>query len=804
MSAAVMESPEQIFDRVIRRIAPVWPLDSFVAVNPYWGFADQSFAEAAAQLQGTAGERVIMDRRWYADQVQNGKLSMPDILQAAESLGLSTDEEEWRDYLRETPELAMRLPTLPELLDRRGHASISQYVVEQISRFLAAYYDRGQSLWPLPKDSGVGPFGAWRQYTLRDHSLSPMGLKAIRPLLLGLSPDAAAARLWAQRTLGIPKVAEEAYFLVLLKSIGGWASWCRYLLWQAELQGGTQQDLADLLAIRMVWEALLHQTARPRVLERWRQQLQGWILDDKGADLEEARRGEALLRASEIAFRRQVAASIRRRPARKRQDATGPQVQAAFCIDVRSEVYRRHLESAMPSLETIGFAGFFGVMLDYRRQGDYTARTQTPVLLNPQVHVEEQGPEPIIQRRFRRLRRGAEWKQFKLSAASCFSFVETAGLSYIGRLLADTLGWHRPSLPPDEAGLTAAERASLQCVLPASLSLEERVAMAEFILTGLGLNQGVAPIVLLVGHGSSTTNNPHRAGLDCGACAGQTGEVNAKAAASLLNDPHVRQGLVAKGWDLGARCCFLPALHDTTTDRVEILGGLDDPRLDAEVLAGLRAALEQAADLTRLERMLRLEPDLRDPQAVARNMTFRGRDWSQVRPEWALAGNAAFIAAPRWRTREMNLAGRAFLHDYDVAKDPDFAVLTLIMTAPLVVANWINLQYYGSTVDNQRQGCGNKVLHNVVGGTLGVLEGNGGDLRIGLSEQSLRDSSSGLQHEPLRLSAFIEAPTEAMDRIIASNPVLGQLVDNRWLTVLQIADDGSIFERRAMGDWVAV
>ncbi|MGC9217480.1 putative inorganic carbon transporter subunit DabA, partial [Acidithiobacillus sp.] len=112
MSAAAAESPEQVFDRIIRRIAPVWPLDSFVAVNPYWGFADQSFPEVAAYLQGTAGERVIMDRRWYADQVQSGKLSLPDILQAAESLGLSTDEEDWRDYLRETPEPAMRLPTL--------------------------------------------------------------------------------------------------------------------------------------------------------------------------------------------------------------------------------------------------------------------------------------------------------------------------------------------------------------------------------------------------------------------------------------------------------------------------------------------------------------------------------------------------------------------------------------------------------------------------------------------------------------------------------------------------------------------
>lgn len=796
----------EIFDRVIRRIAPVWPLDSFVAVNPYWGFADESFSEAAAHLQGSYGERVIMDRRWYADMLDSGKLIMTDILQAAEDMGLGTDEDEWRDFLRQPSELPMRLPRVPELMNRQGHTSFSDYVVEQISKFLAAYYDRGQSLWQLPKKQGIELFGVWRQYTLSDRSLHSMGLKKAKSQLLALSPEGSKARRWARDVLQLPKAAEESYLLVLLKSIGGWASWCRYLLWQAEMQGKSDQDLLDLLTIRMVWEALLLQSAPGAVKERWQKQIRGWVLDDKSADRDDAVRGEALLRATEIAYRRQLAANIRRAPSRKTKgNSSRPQVQAAFCIDVRSEVFRRHLESLMPNLETIGFAGFFGVLLDYQRQGDVAARTQSPVLLNPGVRVHEEGPKPIIEKRFRRLRRGAEWKHFKLSAASCFTFVETAGLSYVGRLLADTLGWHRPSLPPDEAGLRDAEREQLHCVLPPSLSLAERVGMAEFILTGLGLNRGnVASIVLLAGHGSSTTNNPHRAGLDCGACAGQTGEVNAKAAASLLNDPKVREALVAKGWDLQPDTRFVPALHDTTTDKVHLLEKLGPEDTDAKLLGQLKDALEKAGSLTRAERITRLEEDIRNPDAVFRNTVARGRDWSQVRPEWALAGNAAFIAAPRWRTREMNLAGRAFLHDYDAAKDPDFGVLTLIMTAPLVVANWINMQYYGSIVDNQRQGCGNKVLHNVVGGTIGVLEGNGGDLRIGLSEQSLRDNNGALQHEPLRLSAFIEAPIAMMDRIIAGSDALGNLVNNRWLTIVQIAPEGTLLERRAAENWVKI
>jgi len=58
----------------------------------------------------------------------------------------------------------------------------------------------------------------------------------------------------------------------------------------------------------------------------------------------------------------------------------------------------------------------------------------------------------------------------------------------------------------------------------------------------MGLVGAVAPYVLLCGHGSSTTNNPYGSALDCGACGGYAGDVNARAAAALLNDPAVRDG----------------------------------------------------------------------------------------------------------------------------------------------------------------------------------------------------------------------------------------------------------------------
>ena len=151
-----------------------------------------------------------------------------------------------------------------------------------------------------------------------------------------------------------------------------------------------------------------------------------------------------------------------------------------------------------------------------------------------------------------------------------------------------------------------------------------------------------------------------------------------------------------------------------------------------------------------------------DDAALEHAVLRRSRDWSQVRPEWGLAGNAAFIVAPRDRTRHLELQGRAFLHDYDWRRDENFPVLELIMTAPVVVASWISLQYFGSTVDNEAFGCGNKTLHNIVG-SLGVLEGNGGDLRVGLPMQTLHDGKRHV-HEPLRLNALLEAPTEAIEQ----------------------------------------
>ena len=109
------------------------------------------------------------------------------------------------------------------------------------------------------------------------------------------------------------------------------------------------------------------------------------------------------------------------------------------------------------------------------------------------------------------------------------------------------------------------------------------------------------------------------------------------------------------------------------------------------------------------------------------------------------------------------------------------------MTAPLVVAHWINMQYYASTVDPTRLGSGTKTVHNVVG-QIGVLSGNGGDLMTGLPWQSIHDGED-YQHHPLRLLGIIAAPRAAIERVIAAHEMLDHLLTNDWLHLVAIEDN---------------
>lgn len=805
------------------RVAPLWPLKHFVAVNPFLGLADKSFTEACIWLERVARTDMLMPREFFANLIADGVIEDGDLVAALATgprvAGL-TDLDALKAALGRAPVSHDRpvVATIAEILDRLSdgdrEASRTAFMIEEISKWCAAYFDEGQAAWRSPWRA-LAPYPAWRAAMRHDRNAEVMGLKGFRRTIAKLPEEPLATIAHILLELGIPTRAHEDYLFRALFDIQGWAAYARYRGWDAALNGRKDDALLHLLAIRLAWGfALFAERQDAAFRNAWREAMVSAAVqpvDHKlRADDDIALRA-LLQEAYDHAQQRRLLARLMRH-GESWTEAVRPVAQAAFCIDVRSEVFRRALETESRDIETLGFAGFFGFPIEYIQIGNHRGGHQCPVLLTPGVIVCEavkgaaaEGETAVLHMRRLRRRAAKAWKGFKHAAVSSFAYVETVGLSFAFKIVGDALGLTRPAPDPNGDGLSKRDRSRLgpriepQVVDGRATGFppDSRVAMAEAVLRAMSMTGNFARLVLLVGHGSTTVNNPHASGLDCGACGGHTGEANARVAAAILNDSAVRTGLAARGIRIPADTVFLGALHDTTTDEVVIFESEDAPKSHHAELIWLQERLARAGAAARLERArsLGLEPDARAHAAIK----GRSRDWAQVRPEWGLAGNMAFIAAPRARTSNLTLEGRAFLHNYDWRMDEGFATLELIMTAPMVVASWINLQYYGSTVNNRAFGSGNKTLHNVVG-ALGVLEGNGGDLRTGLPWQSVHDGAR-LIHEPVRLNVFIEAPVDAINAVIAKHAMVRDLVEHKWLHLFAIDEACGMQRYWGRGSW---
>ncbi|MDZ7662285.1 DUF2309 domain-containing protein [Thiohalophilus sp.] len=317
-------------------------------------------------------------------------------------------------------------------------------------------------------------------------------------------------------------------------------------------------------------------------------------------------------------------------------------------------------------------------------------------------------------------------------------------------------------------------------------SLEEQTNFVSQALHSIGLNRTFSRFILLVGHGSTSENNPYESALDCGACGGNQGIVNARALAQMANKSQVRQRLRARGIDIPDDAWFLPALHDTTTDEIKLFDLDRLPSSHVVYLDRLRSGLTGASRLCARERLpeLQLTPGQCDPAEANHHARRNAMDWSQVRPEWGLSGNAYFIIGRRNLTQHLSLEGRAFLHSYDYRADPKRRLLESILTGPLVVGQWINMEHYFSSVDNERFGSGSKVYHNVAG-RFGVMTGNLSDLRTGLPAQTVLDQGQPY-HQPIRLITVIEAPYEHARQAIEEVATVKNLVRNGWVRIVII------------------
>ena len=750
--------------RACHRIPPLWDLSNYVAVNPFLGFTSRPLVEAAQEISDGLSAHVLPGLEDYRAQWEAGAFGPADLARAAERAG--QDPEVLGAMLvgrADTPRRKARtVLTFAERHDLRYGTDWNDAVIHQIARWCAVYLSEGGSSWKLPKDHR-GLYASWRDAAQVDRTLEIAGLSGWRAWTKKLPERPGEAIEQMLTRLDLPDQEREPYLYRLLGTLYGWASFLRRSSWER----GTDHPgpLADLLAIRICGDAAIAELAQVNAHAAGDPPMR--TVEDESVRL-------VFQNAWEDAFSRQLLGKLV--PPPQQPADSRPAVQAVFCIDVRSEPMRRHLEAQSDDIETSGFAGFFGVSLDWQTDGHGSARC--PVLLKPGLSLGSNASAPDFMAR-------SAFKSLPVAPAAAFSFVEMLGLAYGIRLAGDALAAISTGHTTEESAPFDLEPDGQGHGIPPEVRLE----LACAILKNMGLRAPFARIVLLCGHAGRCANNPHAAGLDCGACGGHGGAINARVAAAVLNDPVTRSSLPGHGWNLPSDTHFLPAVHDTSVDEVALLDIEQLPAGHQADIDRLNGWLAQAGSRVRLERAAALGLTNKPAGLLSRLLHRRARDWSEVRPEWGLARNAAFIAARRHRSRGVDLQGRVFLHEYDCTTDCDNSVLALILSAPMVVASWINLQYFASTVDNHTFGCGTKTLHNRVG-SLGVVLGNGGDLRPGLAIQSVHTPNGHWYHEPIRLQVIVEAEATRIEEVLSTRPAVRDLVDNGWIRLFTLDPDG--------------
>lgn len=757
--------------------------------------------------------------------------------------------------------------TLSEWCDQTINTQLVWQIDRELIKWCEAFLDEGHATWQMPERE-KGFYTAWKLLATQEWSPCVIAESKKKIKALPVSPE--EALLEHLDALAIPYELRQNYLSLQLTALYGWAS---FINWRSENSNYNWQaihpiDLIQYLAVRLFYEReLVDQTCRaelkiegkfnsiesytrskqdsnPNAIENaplaaaWRlfrlahvleispkaleiadiydlHQLLDWL-----EDFPESEHGPVWLNAYESGYQEDLISKLQTVVSKIKENITQinrPYAQLMFCIDVRSEPFRRNLE-AIGNYETIGFAGFFGIPISCRILDHHHETAQCPAIVEPKYLVHE-----VV----RENQGGLETKHnarkkyvymlyeilhdLKNHVLSPYIMVETLGWFFGLHLIERTFfpgiyrRWQeklqKVIVPSVATKMTADKDDSNR-----GLTTEEQNVCIETALRTIGLTENFARLIVVTGHTSMSDNNPYEAALNCGACGGNSGEPNARLFAAIANKPKVREHLAKNGIVIPKDTYFIGAVHNTTTDEVGLFDLEDLPETHKEDLEILKADLKKAAVQNNYERCIKLPGCSKDLSLIraTQEVCRRAGDWSETRPEWGLSGNASFIIGRRVLTRNLNLEGRTFLNSHDYRLDSTGALLEGILMGPMVVGQWINAEHYFSATDPEVYGSGSKIYHNVVG-RIGIMSGPQSDLRTGLALQSVANSDL-TYHEPLRLFVIIEAPRQRILDIINRQSSLKQLCDNEWIHLMAIDynSDRILYRYCTEQKWVAV
>jgi uncharacterized protein len=640
------------------------------------------------------------------------------------------------------------LPLLPEWM-----LSVNRETI----KWLQAFFDEGQATLAMPLRH-LGLFDAVYQLLQHDKKYALKNIKALISTVDTSSPERMRQIIKnCLSYLNIPINDWTDYLTFLLTSLPGWASYIQYKnSWEKTPDAITYDYQSAYIALRLVFVCLHFPLGKIDLIQKKPHDDSSTFYNNT---LDE-------IQTLEIRYKKNLLSAISSNISRKATETSALKGQFVFCIDVRSEIMRNMIEKE-EGYETFGFAGFFGLPIKIHNAITAEEYSACPVLLQPQHRIVANENNVIGIKKFNRKVFFAKiYQSLKYNPVTSFTLAESFGLISAIKMIARTF-LPQFAYQTHEHFFTHTQETLLSHTID-TIPFNDQCTYAINFLRMIGLVNHFAPVIVLCGHGSNTQNNALSSSLECGACGGREGSFNALIFSFMLNKKEIREYLCNEGIVIPEKTQFIAAKHDTTTQEIRLLDEMLDETLHVH-LSELKQDLSHLMPNSRHEK---------SPSALMR--LKKSRDWSETRPEWGLARNASFIVGPRKITQYLDLEGRAFLHSYDWALDKEGKLLTTILTAPMIVAHWINTQYLFSSLNNVSFGAGSKVSKNITG-KIGIMQGNASDLMHGLALQSVFTDDNTAYHEPLRLLSVIYAPRVLIEKVIAEQEILQKLFSGQWI-----------------------
>ncbi|MGD0958447.1 MAG: DUF2309 domain-containing protein [Methylomonas sp.] len=796
-------------DTCIDRLA-VWlptqgPIKDFIHYNILQAFQHLQFHDALSVAGKLFGASSYMPLANYQRLYNEGRIKTFALNWALEQTGCSEQEihgiraklfEE--DKHCHFPPVSLANHGIRNALLTRLEIDLNALVHPTIFRLLSSFLDQGISRWTLAKNGE----SFWDCILrLSQNSFIPLYPfhEPVVASLLDKSPDV-IINFCLKKIVGSEALYEQ-YLLEILLGHPGWSGMVRIVETTPQsLLARRNISIKELLAVEILCElaTITHKKGEnflsiaqlpnldgiPKLNEDFLRPKIPMVLRVWHEAMEWALHSELL-----IALKEQAISA----PAAPQSKPAHPTIQALFCIDDRECSIRRHLEEVNPDIETFGAAGFFGIDFFYKGLDNANIVAQCPVVITPK-HLVRETP---IETSANDMAKGIEeFGKMHFSSQSMFRgwlYTQTIGLVY-----AVKMAWNvfRPTskLPGIRTLSEVNAHTRLHLLrdndepnadgLLVGFSFIEMADRCGGLLRNIGLTKNFAPLIVVVGHGSSSVNNPHFAAYDCGACSGRPGAPNARAFAWIANHPEVRAILRHKGIDIPDTTRFAPALHNTTRDDIMFFDQLENAQNPLAGLETFKESMHLALQRNALERCrwFELGPQSDSLEDAHDHVISRSASIFEPRPEYDHSNNLYCVVGRRALTRNLFIDRRSFLHSYAPATDSSGEILVRIMNAIFPVCGGINLQYFFSKIDNSVYGAGTKLPHNVIG-LLGVANGMEGDLRTGLTRQMIEI------HEPSRLMIVIEQTTDIIDKAFAAMPGLVDWAENEWVRVVAFSPD---------------